>query len=191
MQGNMIEVAVTCKSSRQAEKIKERLETMNPLPIRGTTVCARRADLPNINAKVAEYIQLEENMHQLTGKIPLDHYGHYFGAPLSILSVSATPLPILIRLGREEKTSADTFIVLPDEKEYLELNNNNMDPSFLHHNELTLKNGYGMGIHWNPKVKKLYQDAHPQNRQEQKQGVLLLDAVNPRCALSYFLFIQT
>ena len=165
---------------------------MNPLPISGTTLSARRADLPNITAKDAEYIQLEEAMHQLTGKIPLDADDNKIGAPLSILSVSATPLPILIRLGCEEKTSADTFIVRPDEKEYLELNNNNMDPSFLHHNELTLKNGYGMGgIAWNPKVKRLYQDAHPQNRQEQKQGVLLLDAVNPRCALSYFLFIQT
>jgi hypothetical protein len=50
-----------------------------------------------------------------------------------------------------------------------------MEPSFLVPNELRLNNDY-----WSDSVENLYRDAHPIDDKDQKEGVLLLDAVNPR-----------
>ena len=119
-------------------------------------------------------IMLEEAMHRLTGKQETEH-GRLFGAPVSILSVSATTLPIFIRLLHEGKMSSDVYIVQPSEDEYLGLSNSNMEPSFLVPNELRLGNDY-----WSDSVENLYRDAHPIDDKDQKEGVLLLDAVNPR-----------
>jgi len=119
-------------------------------------------------------IMLEEAMHRLTGKQETER-GRFFGAPLSILSVSATTLPIFIRLLHEGKMSSDVCIVQPSEAEYLGLSNRNMEPSFLVPNELRLGNDY-----WSDSVEILYRDAHPIDAEKQKEGVLLLDAVNPR-----------
>jgi hypothetical protein len=119
-------------------------------------------------------IMLEEAMHRLTGKQETEH-GRLFGAPVSILSVSATTLPIFIRLLQEGKMSSDVCIVQPSEDEYLGLSNRNMEPSFLVPNELRLNNDY-----WSDSVENLYRDAHPIDDKDQKEGVLLLDAVNPR-----------
>jgi hypothetical protein len=71
--------------------------------------------------------------------------------------------------------SSDVFIVQPSEDEYLGLSNSNMEADFLVPNELRLNNDY-----WSDSVENLYRDAHPIDDKDQKEGVLLLDAVNPR-----------
>jgi hypothetical protein len=121
-----------------------------------------------------EYIKLERSMHQLTGKLPLENVGIFFGAPCSILTVTATTLPIFLRLLDEDKMYADVFIVDPKE-DYVGVSTLNMEPTFLVPNELRLSNEY-----WSDKVQRLYEDAHPPLVEDQKTGVLLLDAVNPR-----------
>ena len=112
--------------------------------------------------------------------------------PSSILSVSATLMPIFLRINREGKENVDAYVVKPDE-EYVGLGDELLEPlhlqsedcpegeeTFLLSNELRKTNGYGVGgievSEWNEKVRQLYEDAHAQ----EKQGVLLLDAVNPR-----------
>jgi len=90
-------------------------------------------------------------------------------SPFSILGVSATTLPIFLRIAREGKTQVDIFVVKPG-YEYLEFNTDNMEPllqrshaglqggpkeQYLTTNELRPRNGYGVGglgeaICWNP-----------------------------------------
>lgn len=86
-------------------------------------------------------------------------------------------MPIFVRLLHEDKTSADVFVVKPSDGEYVGLSNENMETSFLVTNELTLRNEPS---YWSPRVTNFYIDAHPARAQDQKEGVLLLDAVNPR-----------
>lgn len=80
-------------------------------------------------------------------------------SPFSVLSVSATTLPIFLRIAREGKTQVDIFVVKPG-SEYLEFNTHKMEPllqrshagiqgglkeQYLTTNELRPRNGYGVG----------------------------------------------
>ena len=161
-------------TSRNAHKIQNNLATA----LVGTVYGFLLITPPHVSAAAREYIKLELAMHRLTGKISLENSPGCFGAPCSILSVSATTLPIFIRMLQEGKMWSDVFVVKPSPDEYVGLSNDNMEPSgghFLVPNELTLRNEY-----WSSKVQKLYLDAHPQLSEHQKEGILLLDAVNPR-----------
>ena len=87
---------------------------------------------------IADPIQLERALHRLTGKEKTE-LGTYFGCPVSILSVSATLVPVFIRIYQEGKTNVDVFMVLPDEQEYCGLGPEDMRPSFLSDRELTAR----------------------------------------------------
>ena len=169
--GGTVTVSVKVPNCLQADKVTKSLEEADrDIAALGF---ARQGEM-EIRAEDPEFIVLERAMHRLTGKLKPENGGS-FGAPVSILSVSATTLPIFIRLLQEEKMGADTFIVQPSEDEYVGLSNSNMHPSFLVPNELVLRNKY-----WSESVEQLYADAHPLRVQDQRAGMLLIDAVNPR-----------
>jgi hypothetical protein len=165
-----VKVDVKALNMREVDHIKTRLEELD---VNMQLGFSRQGGL-GVSKVDQDCIMLEEAMHQLTGKLPLFGRG-WFGAPVSILSVSATTLPIFIRLLHEDKVSADVYIVQPSGVQYVELSNRNMEPRFLVPNELVHRNGY-----WSSSVEDLYKDAHPVDDNHQKEGVLLLDAVNPR-----------
>ena len=132
----------------------------------------------------ADPIQLERALHRLTGKEETE-LSTLFGGPISILSVSATLVPVFIRIYEEGKAEVDVFMVVPDASEYCGLGPEDMQPTFLCDRELTnRKNDYEGGrvgwSYWSASVEDLYQDAHPEDAQQQKEGVLLLDAANTR-----------
>jgi len=168
-----VKVDVKALNMLEVDHIKTRLEELD---VKIMQLGFSRQGGLGVSKVDQDCIMLEEAMHQLTGKLPLFGRG-WFGAPVSILSVSATVLPIFLRLLHEDKVSADVYIVQPPEEKYVSLSNRNMDhmDRFLLPNELVHRNGY-----WSSSVEELYKDAHPVDENHQKEGVLLLDAVNPR-----------
>jgi hypothetical protein len=69
----------------------------------------------------------------------------------------------------------DVFTVRPDANEYCGLGPEDMQPRYMCDKELTRGNSY-----WSDGVEAMYRDAHPENAQQQKEGILLLDAANSR-----------
>jgi hypothetical protein len=118
---------------------------------------------------------LEIELERLMGKSKLDSCdgGLKFGSPLLILNVSATLVPVFLRIHREGKTKIGVYAVRPEVEVYSGLDN--MEPSFLGDKELQLRNEY-----WSRRIEHLYRDAHPELKEDQRDGILLLDAVNPR-----------
>ncbi len=118
---------------------------------------------------------LETELDRLMGKAKLDSCdgGLKFGSPLLILNVSATLVPVFLRIHRDGKTKIGVYAVKPEVEVYSGLDN--MTPVFLGDKELQLRNEY-----WSRKVEELYRDAHPEREQDQREGILVLDAVNPR-----------
>ena len=171
---SQIDVTVRLQEVEKKHQIKDRLASFGS-NLDGFLASASK--VPDITSNDLEYIKLEKAMHRLTGKLPLyesESQEDFFGAPCSILSVSATTLPIFIRVAHEGKTKLDTYVVRPSEDEYVGLSNQDMEPmdgQFLVPNELTIRNAY-----WSDKVESLYKDAHSDPR----PGALVLDAVNPR-----------
>ena len=132
----------------------------------------------------ADPIQLERALHRITGKEKTE-LGTFFGGPCSILSVTATLVPIFIRIYKEGKANVDVFMIVPDGAEYCGLGPDDMQPSFLTDYELTHKKNDAVAgrmgwSYWSKSVDELYRDAHPEDAQQQKEGVLLLDAANIR-----------
>ena len=134
----MMRVVIKTHHIDKADKIKRALDRPQ---IGGFVVESK----PDIIKSQQDYIKLEMALHQLTGKIPVDYRDDtpkFFGAPVSILTITATALPIFLRLFDEDKTSTDCFVVRGSE-EYVGFSLNDMEPAggeFLVHNELRAKN---------------------------------------------------
>ena len=123
-------------------------------------------------------LQLEAAIDRLTGKRRHDDGGRMSG-PLLILNVSATLLPVYLRLLAEGRTDVTTHFGAPDAERYVAVEQ--MRPvggEFLADKELRC--GSGPAPYWSDKVARLYGDAHPEDPARQRRGVLLLDGVNPR-----------
>ena len=127
-------------------------------------------------------LQLEKELERLLGRgrLPENDGGGFFYSPMMAVHISATLVPVFKRIyDNEGQASTDCFAVKPDES-YSGLDD--MEPlrgehgdEFLAEKELILKHDY-----WSPKVERLYKDAHPEDLSQQRRGILLLDAVNPR-----------
>jgi hypothetical protein len=123
-------------------------------------------------------LQLEMALDRLTGKRGYEGGGR-LGGPLLILNVSATLLPVFLRMRTEGKFHVETTIGKHDLEHYSGLDS--MEPVggvFLLDRELR-RNNEPMP-YWCDKVDILYTDAHPADPTKQGRGVLLLDAVNSR-----------
>jgi hypothetical protein len=118
---------------------------------------------------------LETELERLMGKVKLDSCdgGLKFGSPLLILNVSATLVPVFLRIHRDGKIKIGVYAVKPEVEVYSGLDN--MIPKFLGDKELQLRNEF-----WSRNVEVLYRDAHPEREDDQREGILVLDAVNPR-----------
>ena len=171
--GGKINISVRAPNIPAAHEIEKRLSVLENT-VKGFPMAKLVPTTLKMRSGNPKYIKLELALHRLTGKLPLENGEAIFGAPCSILTVTVTTLPIFLRLRDEDKMYADVFIVDPKE-EYVGVSTSNMEPSFLVPNELRLSNAY-----WSDKVQHLYDDAHPRLVGDQKEGVLLLDAVNPR-----------
>jgi hypothetical protein len=118
---------------------------------------------------------LETELERLMGKVKLSPFdgGQRFGSPILILNISATLVPVFLRIHRDGKLNVGVYAVKPAVQVYSGLDN--MTPCFLADKELQLRNSF-----WSPKVIGLYNDAHPKKLEDQREGILILDAVNPR-----------
>jgi hypothetical protein len=127
-------------------------------------------------------LQLEIAMDLLTGKKGYDQSDGckcFMTPPMLILNVSATLVPVFLRMKMEGKYQVESTFGEPDPNEYSGLEN--MEPiggAFLLDRELRRSNE--PIPYWCDKVQILYDDAHPFDAAQQKKGVLVLDAVNSR-----------
>jgi hypothetical protein len=169
-------IVVVNLTAAQMTKIRELIAEIRGCSWLNFLLVRDESDTFDRRLEVEEYLKLEKALHQLTGKEPLPGLGSgrsvKFGSPLLIFHVSATLLPIFMRLKTEGKDHLENFIVETDQ-DYSGLPA--MEPTYLATNELNHKNEY-----WSDTVEKLYSRAHPVDESEQREGILLLDAVNPR-----------
>jgi hypothetical protein len=99
---------------------------------------------------------------------------------IAALSISATVLPVFCRVADEGKEAVGTFVVQGG-GEYVGFTPEDIEPFnglYLAKNEI--RGGRNGNDFWSEQVESLYSDAHPEDPTLQKQGVLLLDAANPR-----------
>jgi hypothetical protein len=132
----------------------------------------------SMNRTIDSHLLLEMALDQLTGKRGYEGGGRLDG-PLMILNVSATLLPVFLRMRMEGKFHVETTIGKADLEGYSGLDS--MEPVggvFLLERELR-RNSEPIP-YWCDKVGMIYADAHPLDPAEQGRGVLLLDAVNSR-----------
>ena len=123
-------------------------------------------------------LQLEMAMDRLTGKIR-DECGGRMSSPLVILNVSATVLPIYLRLQAEGRTDVTPHFGKPEEGRYVGIEDlRPLHGQFLADRELRCRSR--PVPYWSDRVQALYADAHPRDPALQRRGVLLLDAANPR-----------
>jgi hypothetical protein len=169
-------IVVVNLTAAQMTKIRELIAEIRGCSWMNFLLVKDESDTFDRRLEVEEYLKLEKALHQLTGKESLPGLGSgtsvKFGSPLLIFNVSATLLPIFMRVKAEGKDHLENFMVETGE-EYSGLPA--MEPTYLAHNELNHKNAY-----WSDTVEGFYRKAHPENESEQCEGVLLLDAVNPR-----------
>lgn len=189
-----VEVRARFDADKITKKLKSLASTADGGRVPGFEKVTMNDDV-NVDKHISKLIRMEEEMHKLTGRKPADdgdtrrlfssHSEGHFGAPLSILSISATVLPVFYRVADEGKEAVGTYVVEGGD-EYVGFTSDrsqlDIEPfsgGYLTQNEI--RGGRNGNEFWSDQVEMLYRDAHPESPGQQRPGVLLLDAVNPRC----------